>query len=231
MATAISCSDEASLATAIPLPEGINVQKNILSGHTLTITNRSSYKFMFYAIGAQPTYDLNDNLSISHKNNPAFVINPGQTITYYDYSKTNNNDFNIYSWSVIDLAIKSGFIGDFNSDRIALQYGILTQPNNPNSERFPVWTWIQGGVLDQFGQYLEVLEGNNPLASSMLYLGNQGRGYNSILKYGRNNVVYSAETAPTNVQIPYVIIRWKQAGNDAISSGAINISIENVPIR
>jgi len=211
-------------------------QAPVEMGHSLTITNNSDYRYAVMALGAQGDYNLYSNLEIYHKILKPIFIEPGQTVTYYDYQRVSDDKFAIDSWTVVDYAsgTREGMnqLGDISSDKMVHLYGMLSDPNNPASDRFPVWKWVISGLMDQAGKTLVPLGGNNP-AASLEYLGNSDQKYNSKIKYGIARSDAEARNASQSLAkpitgTPLAIVEWKRSNTDGVrGTGNINVTIEN----
>ncbi len=206
-----------------------SANRNILLSHKMNFINNSSYDYAIYTIGAQTNYSLVDPMSIVHKNEVPFILKSKQKVTYFDYKKVTDDSFAINSWHVVNTDLHNGDLGYFTSEQMTKLYGMPTIPNDPRSDKYPVWKLIQGRVLDEFGQNLSVLWGNNP-GQSLANLGNVEQGYNSILKYGISD--FSEFKNPNKKVLPLVVVRWRQQNAGAYrNTGEITITIENLPFR
>ena len=225
-----SCSKDSDQINNLVPEEGLNARLAAPLLHNMTIINNSHYRFAIFAMGAQSNYDMRDNIEIYHKNTPPLILNPGKSVIYEDYQMVSDPIFKIESWNVIDYSAVPSELGAFSPAHMSTLYGILSQPNQPNSPRYPVWKYIQGGVLDDGGQYFTALTGNN-FNASLGYLGNRERGYNSVIKYGTSTVIADSRISENGVPIngnAKVTVRWSQASAGVRSTGSIKITIENI---
>lgn len=223
----VSCSkDDEQLGTenGIGPREETNRQarQNYPTSHSLTIINNSSYKYVLYLVGAQTNYEIYDHLSIYHKYSPAVIVDPGQNLIFYNYRIVSNSQYVIPEWNVLDHSIRNGELGLFDSVKLSQLYGILTQPNNPASEHYPVWKWIEGGVMNNNGSMFSALSGNFP-GAELMSLGSAQQGFNSVVKYG-TRVDASNGT-------PLVEARWTSNNSGVRTSGEVRVVIKNLSTR
>jgi hypothetical protein len=198
--------------------------------HTLSIINNSTYTYVIYNIGAQTNRDLYDPIEISHRAN-LLKVAPHTQVIYYDYKYVSNSEFAVDKWKVTDHSMRDGFIGNFSCDAMCAQYGMLSNPNDPNSARFPVWNYMVGGVIDQSGEFLRVL-GGNLSGASLAVIGNTDQGFNSVLKFGTTTAI--AEEAQAGIpghSTPKAMVKWRQANTGIRNGGAAQLTIENIPVR
>ncbi len=228
IAFTFSCSND-ELQNKVP-EDNNTANKTIGWSHKLNFINKSSYDYAIFGVGAQTNYALLDPISILHKNEVPFVLKSNQKVTYYNYKKVSDDAFAINSWHVVNTDLHNGDLGYFNSEQMTKMFGMLTVPSDPFSERYPVWKLIQGRVLDDFGQNLSVIWGNNP-GKSLANLGSLDQGYNSILKYGMSDF---SELKNTHKKIlPLVVVRWRQqnVAGSYRNIGEITITIEDIITR
>jgi hypothetical protein len=234
-----SCSndDTDSVAEAKLAQAQLNAKMApVAIGHSLTITNNSDYRYAIMALGAQSDYDLYDNLEIFHKMAKPLIVEPRQSVTFYDYQRVSDSKFSIGSWNVIDYAgsTREGMqeLGEFSTEKIIHLYGMLSDPNNLSSNRYPVWKWIIGSLTDQAGKTMVPLGGDN-LSSSLDYLGNSDQKYNSKIKYGISHSDAEARNVSQPLVspiagTPLVIVEWKRSSSLGIRrTGDVNIIIDN----
>ena len=222
----VSCNKDSEEFTT---PVNSTINRVPLPPHSLTITNNSRYRYEIFALGAQSSYDLNDPVDIWYKAGRPLIIMPGHSVTYYDYETVSDRDFAIDAYHVIDHSIRQGDLGLVDPDKMAILYGILSQPNNPRSDKYPVWKWVRGAIIDENGTYLNTLSGNVANAS-LLYIGNTSQGYNCFLNYGRYSGVESVVNSDTAT--PLATVNWRLPNiGDTSNSGEVKIMIENVRSR
>lgn len=199
--------------------------------HSLYIINNSGYNYEISVLGAQTNFETYDNIEILHKNRPALVIAPGQKVAFYDYKTVSDFQYVIPNWEVYDNSLESNFVGLFTSQKMSELYGILSQPENPASERFPVWKFLNARVVNTTThQPLAVLSGNNPEALSLLGLGNFAQGYNTEIKYGTYTEI-GENSRTAGIEVPLVNVKWKQSSPDLRATGEVKITIDNVVRR
>lgn len=186
--------------------------------HTLTITNLSDYNYLIHLVGAQPSFDLAENLIIFHKNTPPMIVPPGYRLIFYDYTNASAPQYVITHWDVYDH-LTSSDVGTFTSVKMSELFGILTQPNNPQSARYPVWKWIEGAVTTSSNELLEPYTGNMPTAE-LSSLGNAEQGYNSVLKYGPAGSSLTAN--------PMVEVRWHKPNGSVRNNSEVRVTIKNI---
>lgn len=225
----VSCNKDSEEYLPESLPINTTASRVPVRPHSLTIMNNSRYRYEIFAIGAQSSYDLNDLIDITYKADSPLIIMPGHSVTYYDYKTVSDPAFAIDFWHVFDHSIREGDLGFIDPDKMAILYGVLSQPNNPHSDKYPVWKWVKGGIIDDNDSYLSIMSGNVPNAS-LLYIGNVSQGYNSLLHYGRFIGVESVVNSDTASPLATVKWRFPNIGGTS-SSGEVKIVIENVRSR
>lgn len=222
-----SCSND-ELQNTVP-ENNDSASRNMLLSHKMNFINNSSYDYAIYTIGAQTNYLLVDPMIITHKKEVPFILKSNQKVTFFDYKKVTDDAFAINSWHVVNTDLHNGDLGYFTSEQMTKLFGMPTIPNNPRSDKYPVWKLIQGRVIDEFGQNFPVIWGNNP-GKSLANLGNLDQGYNSVLKYGISD--FSEFKNPNKKPLPLVVVRWRQQNAGAYrNTGEITITIENIPFR
>lgn len=230
-----SCSDESAPLTSITTEKATdnNLARQAEStAHSLTIVNNSKYDFAIFVIGAQTNRNLYDNIEINHKNTPILLVPSRQQVTYYDYKNVSNTEYSVDKWNVIDHSIREGHLGAFSCDVMSSLYGLLTNPHDPSSDRFPVWNYMMGGVVDQTGEYLRPLTGNTS-GAALDRLGNVDQGYNSMIKYGITTATEESRAAldvPGHTEV-LASVRWRQESTGIRNAGAVKIIIENISVR
>lgn len=199
--------------------------------HSLYIINNSGYNYEISVIGAQTNLEVYDNIEIMHKNRPAMVIAPGQKVAFYDYKRVSDIQYLVPDWEVYNNALDNAFVGLFTPQKMAELYGMLSQPENPASERFPIWKYLSARVVNTTThQALSVLSSNNPEALSLVSLGNFAQGYNTEIRYG-TYTEFGENARAAGIEVPLVTVRWKQSSPDLRATGEVKITIDNVVRR
>lgn len=188
--------------------------------HSISIVNNSNYNYEYMILAARNSYDVNESIEMYHKGITPFRVRPHESVTYHDYKLVSDVHFEIQSWRVVDFSLRQSDIGTFSSDIMPTLFGALSQPNNPYSDRYPIWKYISGAVLNDSGVYMAVLSGNSNSPTSSLYeLGNLDQNYNSILNYGNSGSLPGGGLANDAL----VAVKWKTTPN-----GAVKVTVDNV---